>query len=355
MYPCCYYLSSYLTLLTLHYGGHMERGWVARKGQKRRGYPSGSQNGWWTQSSSWMSTPGGVWEFPTGWWCYTKCSSTLQGKGRKRWNACSTEANGAVYLNLNPGRPIECPERKWETYTIACTSLRRSPESPSCGQWQRRRAIHDILPFLTIQLHRQMHPAKTKDMSPRTGGCIGLGQQESYEAALWVAHHRVLETTKALQSDLKRLRSEQRRRSWARSQSQSRSRSRARSGNQSKTHSRTQSRTCSRGQSRNHARPVSQSCHHGDLWGVCPWSPDGPMPRRRVSFHNPNDIRDPIKEAASCSMEPSVDDLETWLEVQARQLGTPRGGKNWELCLVLRIGASLHRRLGHRSMFQRSG
>ena len=29
MYPCCYYLPSCLTLLTLHYGGHVERSWVA--------------------------------------------------------------------------------------------------------------------------------------------------------------------------------------------------------------------------------------------------------------------------------------------------------------------------------------
>ena len=77
-------------------------GWL-EKGQKRRGYPSESQNGWWTQSSSWMSTPGGVLELPTGQWCYMKCSSTLQGKGRKRQNAFSAEAAGAVYLNLNLG------------------------------------------------------------------------------------------------------------------------------------------------------------------------------------------------------------------------------------------------------------
>ena len=30
-----------------------------------------------------------------------------------------------------------------------------------------------------------------------------------------------------------------------------------------------------------------------------------------------------MKEEVSCSTEPSVDDLETWLEFQAGQLGTP--------------------------------
>ena len=42
-----------------------------------------------------------------------------------------------------------------------------------------------------------------------------------------------------------------------------------------------------------------------------------------MSFHDPNDVKDPVKEEASNSMEPSVGDLETWLEFQAGQLGTP--------------------------------
>ena len=67
----------------------------------------------------------------------------------------------------------------------------------------------------------------------------------------------------------------------------------------------------------------SQSCSHGDLWGMHPWSPDEHLPRGRVSFHDPKDEKDPIKEEASCSTEPSIDNLETWLEFQAGQLGTP--------------------------------
>ena len=37
MYPCYYYLPSYLTLLTLHYGGHIERSWVARERAEDKG------------------------------------------------------------------------------------------------------------------------------------------------------------------------------------------------------------------------------------------------------------------------------------------------------------------------------
>ena len=54
-----------------------------------------------------------------------------------------------------------------------------------------------------------------------------------------------------------------------------------------------------------------------------PQSPDELPPRRRVSFCDPDDVRDAVKEEVSCLMEPSVDDLETWLEFQVKQLGTP--------------------------------
>ena len=49
-----------------------------------------------------------------------------------------------------------------------------------------------------VQLQRRTQPATTGDVSPHAGEWVGLGQQESYEAALWAAHHRVLETAKGL-------------------------------------------------------------------------------------------------------------------------------------------------------------
>ena len=142
--------------------------------------------------------------------------------------------------------------------------LRRSPGSPSCGEQQRRRTIQHILSSLTVRLQRQTHPATTRDLSPQEGEWVGLDQQGPYEVALQVAHQRVLETAKALQSDLERLGSEQKR-SRARFHSKSRSRSRTHSRNWSRTHSRNWSRTHSRGQSGNCARANSQSHSHGDL------------------------------------------------------------------------------------------
>ena len=83
--------------------------------------------------------------------------------------------------------------------------LRRSPGFPSCGEWQRRRTIQDILSSLMDQLHRWAYPAAMGDLDLQEGGWVRLDQQESYEVALQVAHQRALETAEALQSDLKRL------------------------------------------------------------------------------------------------------------------------------------------------------
>ena len=47
------------------------------------------------------------------------------------------------------------------------------------------------------------------------------------------------------------------------------------------------------------------------------------LPRRRVTFNDPKDKKDPAREEAGCLTEPSVGNLETWLEFQVGQLGTP--------------------------------
>ena len=77
------------------------------------------------------------------------------------------------------------------------------------------------------------------------------------------------------------------------------------------------------GWSISYARASNQSHLHDDSRSIHPWSPDETLPRRRVSFHNPEDEEVPIKGEAGCSTEPSIDDLEMWLEFQAGQLGTP--------------------------------
>ena len=90
--------------------------------------------------------------------------------------------------------------------------LRRSLGFPSCGEWQRRRTIQDILSSLMDRLHMQAYPATTGDPDLQEGAWVRPGQQESYEVALQVAHQRALDTAKALQSDLERLSRDQRER-----------------------------------------------------------------------------------------------------------------------------------------------
>ena len=46
-----------------------------------------------------------------------------------------------------------------------------------------------------------------------------------------------------------------------------------------------------------------------------------------MTFNDPKDKKGPAREEAGCSTEPSIGDLDMWLEFQAGQLGTPA---RWE-------------------------
>ena len=82
--------------------------------------------------------------------------------------------------------------------------LNRSPGFPSCGEMKQRRAIQDILSSLETQQQRWTCMAETQDLGAH-GREWELDMPHSYEAALWAAHRKALETTKALQSDIYRL------------------------------------------------------------------------------------------------------------------------------------------------------
>ena len=189
--------------------------------------------------------------------------------------------------------------------------LQRAPGLPSCGNQLRRKAIQDILSSLKDWLHRCGHPASTRDLELQEEKWFRLNQQELYKEGLRAAHQRALDTTEALKSDIERL-------SW---------RGRERSWTHSRTHSWTysQSRSCSgsRSWSRSHSRAHSQNCSQGSTQSVCPRSPDRPLPGRRVTFRNPEVEMSPEGDIADYSMEPSVLDVEMWMEWQAQQLGTP--------------------------------
>ena len=76
--------------------------------------------------------------------------------------------------------------------------LRRSPGSLSCGESRRRRAIQDILSSLQTWLQRWMYSAKAEDLGAQGGEWVRSDPPQPYEAALWAAHQKALETTEAL-------------------------------------------------------------------------------------------------------------------------------------------------------------
>ena len=83
--------------------------------------------------------------------------------------------------------------------------LRRPPGSPSCGESRRRRVIQDILSSLQTQLQRQTYSTKAKDLGAHGREQVESDPLQSYEAALWAACQKALETAEALQDDLERL------------------------------------------------------------------------------------------------------------------------------------------------------
>ena len=201
--------------------------------------------------------------------------------------------------------------------------LRRSPRSLSCGESRRRRAIQDILSSLQTRLQRKTYSAEAEDLGAHGGEWVWSDPPQSYEVALWAACQKALETAEALQSDLERLNDECRGRSQVCSQSKSQPRtwSGSRCRNWSRNCSRNCSRAHSRGWSRGWVRGCSQSHSHPDPQSVRSPSLDKP-PTRRVNFWNPKN-EDLAAEVRNPLAKPSVNNLETWLDYQAGQLGTP--------------------------------
>ena len=179
----------------------------------------------------------------------------------------------------------------WDIYHSVYL-LRRSPGFPPCGSQQRREAICDILSSLRSQLHRWVYPAAAEETwgpvdehrsRPRRRGDL-------HEEALWearVACQRALEAAQVLKSNIERL-------SWG-------------MRNVPQTHS------CSCSQS--HLQGLSL-----DRW---PRSPSRSWQERRVTFWE-LEVEPNTKEGwESYPPEPSIIDVETWLDWQACQLDMP--------------------------------
>ena len=128
----------------------------------------------------------------------------------------------------------------WDIY-LSVYLLQRCPGSPSCGASRRRRAIQDILSSLKAQVQRQTYSAETKGAGAHGGKRVGTEPLQSYEAALWAACQKALETAEALCNNLERLDNKHRERLRAHSQSRNRPRSHMRNHSRDQTQAHSQS------------------------------------------------------------------------------------------------------------------
>ena len=160
MYLYYYYLSSYSTLLTLHYGGCMERVWVAPEWAEEKGisYKESERmvdlelfldeyHRWGLGTPHWLVVLNEMFLHAAGW-----------GKKEAEWMFCWGH-RGSV-PEPEPGADLSAMElvgywtsrKEMRDIYHSVYLLRRSPGTPSCGEWERRRVIHDILTSLTVQL-----------------------------------------------------------------------------------------------------------------------------------------------------------------------------------------------------------
>ena len=319
VFHCCrwsvfYHFLSYSTLLELHYGGRVTRSWIAQEQAKEmetsvREAECRIDARLFLDEYTW-------WELGTPHWSVILHEMFLHAtnRGQKEAEWMIHWGHQGIMLEPDPRAGHSAMELVgywtshkgiWDIYQNIYL-IWRPLGLPSCGEQLRKRTIWDILSSLKDQMHRHGYPATTgEDSKPQEEWWPRLNRWDPYEEALRVGHQRALDTAKALQGDIEKLSQRTRGRSWTCSQSQSHSRS----------HSRSRSRSCNRAHSQSQPQSGSQS-----RW---PRSPDGPPPGRRVT------IREPVVEPNSEGnvedylLEPSVSDMETWLEWQAQQLGTP--------------------------------
>ena len=123
-------------------------------------------------------------------------------------------------------------------------------------------------------------------------------RKDSYEETLQeirVAHQRVLDTAKVLRNDIERL-------SWG---------VRETPQTHSQSHSRRCSGCCNRSHSQNHSSDRKLR------------SPSGSRQGSRVTFQEPEVEPDPEEGRGNYLLQPSILDVESWLDWQAQQIDMP--------------------------------
>ena len=336
-------------------------------GWSRRGSPSGRLNEWWRQIFFWMNTPGGTLGPPHQSVILHKMFLHTASQGQKEVeHMCCQGHQGSI---REPNSEVDqsalhligyhTSRKKLRDVYRSVYLLNRAPGFPSCGEVKRRRAIQEILSSLWNRLQRWTSSAEAKDAP---GNERELAPPSTYEVALWVACQKVMETAMALQSNLDRLTNELTGRLQACSQSGGWCRTR--SGSWHRTQSRGQCRMPSASWNQAHSQGWSEDQAGAQTQNPCQIDPQNEQahsqdhiwepPNKRVSFQMPED-----GDLATESREPSaklpIKDLESWLDHQVDQLGTPLGGENWRPFLAWQTSAGLPRKSKHPSMYLRSG
>ena len=158
---------------------------------------------------------------PTGQSSFTKCSFMLWNEDRKRQNICATEVAKAASQNPIPRQinlpwswwGIKCLERKCGTFTTAFISYRGAQGPPLAGHQEGEGLYRIYSPPYRPGYRGGPTLPETEGPGAHGGKRVGTKPPQSYEVALWAAHQKALETTKALCDNLERLDNECRERS----------------------------------------------------------------------------------------------------------------------------------------------
>ena len=310
MVLCFYYFFSYPSLLELHYGGRKRKSQTAREWAREIGllvreaeqridaelfldeYPRwelGTPHGSIILHEMFLHTAEQGWKEVER-LIHQGCQgSALEPDLGVGWSAMELVGYQTSHKEI------------WDIYHSVYL-LRRSPGLPPCGAQQRGRVICDILSSLTSRLHRWGYPAATGEgWRSKDKWLPRPSRRVSYEEALKAAYQRALEMANVLRSDIERLSQGMRdvpqtcSRSWSRGRSHSRS----------------------------HGRGHNQSHPQSHSWSRQLESPSGSQSRMRVTFWMWEIKPDPKEEEENYLPEPSISDIEVWLDWWADQLGTP--------------------------------
>ena len=303
-----YYFSSYSTLLELHYGGRVTRSRVAPDQAKGMGLSIRETECQIDMGPFLDEYP--QWELGTPHWSVILHEMFLHaangGQKETECMVCWGCWGSIMRLDTQEGSSAMELVGYWMSHKEiqdiyqSVLLLWRVPGFPCCGNEQKKKMIWDICSSLKDWMHRHGYfTTTTESMEQEEEQQPRLHRWEPYEEALRVAHQKVLDTTEALQNDIERLSRINRGRSWTCSQ----------------THSRNRSRSCSRTQSQSHSWNSSQSRQ--------PWSPEKPPTKDKGDFWEPIAELSSVRNLKDHTMEPPVSNVETWVEWQAKQFGTP--------------------------------